>query len=364
MLSLLIKPSSSLCNIACTYCFYLDESVNRATACHNVMSIDTAEALIARAFEYENRCVNFMFQGGEPLLAGFEFFEKFHELADKHNTQSIAVNFSLQTNAMFVDDRWAEFFGKHNYLLGVSLDGTKEIHDKYRIHKDGGGSFDKVVRGIACLEKYDVPFNILTVLTDESALRADEILEFFLSSGYRHLQFIPCLDPIGSPAGKFLSAENYGRFLDESFAVYKRKLLAGEYFSIRYFDNLVGRFLGRPFESCDMQGACSINTVIEADGSVYPCDFYALDEYNMGNINEQDFYSILKSGVGEKFCQSSKNIQSKCMVCRHLQLCRAGGCRRHRSEGSPRFCAAYMRFFDTRVEEIKELAHKIFTKQV
>lgn len=163
-LNLLIKPASSSCNLRCRYCFYYDVADNREVKNYGIMNDDTLENMVKKVFDDVEYSANFAFQGGEPTMAGIEFFEKFHKFVEKYNTKKIIVNFSLQTNGTLLNKKWLELFKKHNYLIGLSLDGNKEMHDTFRIDAKGEGTFSRVLKAAKMMKKAEVEFNILCVV--------------------------------------------------------------------------------------------------------------------------------------------------------------------------------------------------------
>ena len=168
------------------------------------------------------------------------------------------------------------------------MDGTRQTHDLYRTGPEGDGTFQTVMRAIRILREHRVEYNILTVVTAQAARRAEEIYRFYAHHDLRYQQYIPCLDPLGEARGQHvysLTPEDFEKFLKEQFACWYQDIMHGRFVYNRYFDNLVGMLLRRPPESCGMMGECGRQLVVEADGSVYPCDFYVLDRYRLGSLN-------------------------------------------------------------------------------
>jgi len=366
-LSMLIKPASSACNLQCTYCFYEDVSSQRQVKNYGMMKTETAETLIQRAFEYAETFVTFVFQGGEPMLIGLSFYEFFCDKVRDYNNKKIKVNYALQTNGTLIDDAFAVFFAKENFLLGISLDGPKDIHDLNRKNKLGQGSYNSVIKGIKILQKYNVDFNILTVINRTVARHPQKIYKFFKSQGFNYLQFIPCIDNFADKRGASaysLKPEHYGEFLCRLFDLYESDLWSQQPTSIRFFDNLIQMVRGYLPESCDMMGHCSTTSVVEADGSIYPCDFYVLDQWYLGNINNLPLGSILTSEKAREFVAISHEVDKDCRQCKYVQLCR-GGCRRHREnqgiEGITLnyYCSAYKQFYDYAYQKIVTIAKRI-----
>ncbi len=364
-LNLLIKPASSSCNLRCRYCFYYDVADNREVKNYGIMNDDTLENMVKKVFDDVEYSANFAFQGGEPTMAGIEFFEKFHKFVEKYNTKKIIVNFSLQTNGTLLNKKWLELFKKHNYLIGLSLDGNKEMHDTFRIDAKGEGTFLRVLKAAKMMKKAEVEFNILCVVNKLIAQNGKLVYNFFRNNGFRYYQFIPCLDSLSCSEEKdyTLTAEDYGKFLDETFNLWYEDMMSGKRISVRHFDNYTKILLGEEPEACDMVGHCNMNAVLESDGSMYPCDFYVLDEFKVGNINESSFEELFKSEAEMRFLRTSLAVDEKCKVCRYFKICR-GGCRRHKeltAEGNyeNRFCESYKYFFERNIDKMIKTAEYV-----
>ncbi len=364
-LNLLIKPASSLCNMKCKYCFYNSIAENRLTKSYGIMSSDLLEKLIERAFQYVEGFCTFAFQGGEPTLAGLDFSEKFVRYVNKYNVNKVKIQYAIQTNGISIDQSWTDFFSANNFLVGISLDGPRDIHDGFRQNKSGKGSFDKVMKAIELFNRSNVQYNILCVVHALTARHSQKIFNFYKRNHFRYLQFIPCIDPLGQKPGEnnySLTPEMYAHFLNTIFDAWYSEITSGHPISIRYFDNLAGMLIGYPPESCGMSGICTAYFVIEADGSVYPCDFYATDEWRLGNINEEGFHELIKTEAAERFVETSRYIDPSCRVCTYYSLCR-GGCRRFREPFSCNlpalnyYCSSYKAFFRYAGDRLKKIAH-------
>ena len=370
VVSMLIKPASSSCNMRCKYCFYADVAKSREIANYGIMSYDTIETIVKKAFENADQAVVFGFQGGEPTIAGLDFFKKTIELQKKYNTKKIQVSNSLQTNGLLITDEFAEFFAKNNFLIGVSLDGTQAIHDKYRTDSEGQGTYERVINATKILSKHRVEYNILTTVNIDVAKNAGKVYYALKKQGFKYLQFIPCLDEFNGIKREYsLTAEAYGEFLIELFKLWYVDLNSKTPISIRYFDNLLMMMGGYPPEECSMNGFCQCYYMIEADGSVYPCDFYVTDEWRLGNVKTDDFASLLTNDTAKKFIKVSCQVSEECKECEYKHICR-GGCRRHRepiSEGEPRLnelCKAYKMFFDYAMEDLRTLSKKLIGRAI
>lgn len=365
-LQLLIKPASGNCNMRCDYCFYMDEMQNRQQESYGFMSLETLEILVKKALEYAEDTCEFAFQGGEPTLAGLGFYQKLIELQERYNVKSVVVKNAIQTNGYHIDEKWAAFLAEKHFLVGLSLDGVYATHNAYRKNPKGEGTFERVMNTAQLLRRYGVDFNILTVVHNRTSAKISRIYEFYKKNGFDYQQYIACLDPIGiKERPKYsLSAQAYGQFLIELFNLWYLDLQKGEQPYIRQFENYITILLGMEPESCDMKGICSLQQVVEADGSVYPCDFFVLDDYKLGDIRNDSFGEILERGRQMEFVQKSVPLEEECRACRYFPLCR-GGCGRHRMDeqgnrtGRNRFCQSYQMFFDAALPRMLEIAQKI-----
>ena len=351
-LGVLIKPVSGSCNMRCRYCFYRDMMNKRETACCGIMSEDTLEQLIRQAFAYADTGCTFIFQGGEPTLRGLPFYERLIELVAAYNIRRLPVNYAFQTNGYTIDETWASFFAKHRFLVGLSVDGTKDIHNYFRPDQRDNGTFSAVLRSAACLDRAGVFYNILTVITAQLARHIEQVYSFYKKNRWSYQQYIPCLDPLGEPRGQerfSLTPSDYAAFLKKLFDLWYADLCTDKPVSIRYFDDLLLILKGYPPQSCGMVGQCSCQNVIEADGSVYPCDFYVLDDWKLGNIREQSFAQLHASPRAAAFIAASRPLPQKCRQCPWQALCR-NGCRRDRlgiskeESGENYYCAAFQEF--------------------
>ncbi|MCQ8211346.1 anaerobic sulfatase maturase [Cetobacterium somerae] len=359
-INLLIKPSSSLCNINCEYCFYSDVASNRSHHSFGFMTLETLEKLVKESFLTAKSSITFSFQGGEPTLIGIEFYKKFHNFIKKYNVNNISVSFAMQTNGILLNKEWINLFKKENYLLGISLDGHKDIHNFFRRDKIGKGTFAETFKNIKLLQKNNINFNILCVVNKKTVENIKEIYTFFKNSKFKYLQFIPCLDKLDNSTGDYsLTEKEYGFFLDELFSFWYTDLKNKKYTSIRFFDNLLSVILNNQAESCDMNGHCSINTVVESNGNIYPCDFYVLDELLLGNIHNISLKEILTCDKALNFVRSSIKIDENCKHCNYFNLCKSG-CRRHKNfqDGTfkNRFCNSFKYFYSKNINKLLEIS--------
>ena len=202
-LNFLIKPASSLCNLRCRYCFYEDEGNNRAQKSMGIMNQHTVDRLLAEAFQSVDPggSVSFAFQGGEPTMAGLEFFQKFVEKARALCPKDVVISFSIQTNGMLLDETWAEFFRQERFLVGISLDGFKDNHNRYRTDSKGNSTWNRVVKAVRLCKCNRVEINALCVVTGPCARSPEKVYQGLKKLGFGFIQFIACLDPIGIERG-------------------------------------------------------------------------------------------------------------------------------------------------------------------
>lgn len=362
--SVLIKPSSGMCNISCRYCFYHDITEKRIQASYGFMSEATLENVIKKTLEFADKECSIGFQGGEPTLIGLDFFKKVVELQNQYNVNHVTIHNAIQTNGYRLDEEWAKFLSQNNFLTGLSIDGTIHTHDAYRLTEGGKTTFADIMRTAELFTKHKVEFNILTVLNRRTALAIKKIYRFYQKNNFQYLQFIPCLDPIHEEPGRqeySLTPELYGQALCELFDLWYDDIRSGKPIYIRQFENYVSMLHGYPAESCDMNGFCSLQNIIESDGSVYPCDFYVLDDYRLGNLNECGFIEIGEKFREIRFQEESIITCDACQKCPWYRLCR-GGCKRHRSMAGSAdyqynyFCPSFQMFFAHSADRLMELA--------
>lgn len=363
-LNFLIKPASGLCNMRCRYCFYEDEAANRAQASAGRMTEATADALIEGAFAAleERGTVTFAFQGGEPTLAGLEYFRHFVDKVARCNTKHVRVSYAIQTNGLALDEEWADFFRTHHFLVGVSIDGTKAIHESLRPDAAGGSTWTRVTKHLAMLQKKQVDTNILCVVTRPCAKSPVKVYHSLQKLGGKYLQFIPCLDPLGAQRGSMgysLTPELYAGFLCGLFDAWYLDWKNGHYTSIRLFDDYVHLAMGLPSGTCSTSGSCGAYLVVEGDGTLYPCDFYCLDEWTLGRIGQQPLDAVLSGEKEQAFLAQGEHHPAECADCPSRSLC-FGGCKRDwytdASGTHNYFCPAFRRFFAHAGPRLAEMA--------
>lgn len=369
--SILIKPSSANCNIDCKYCFYKCLSNNREEYSKGFMSDETLETLVKNAFEYAN-FVSFAFQGGEPTLAGLDFFKKVVELQNQYNDGTIRVENTLQTNGLLIDEEWAEFLSRNHFLIGLSLDGPKSLHDAYRLDAKGQPTFERVMHTVDLFNRYRVDYNIVTVVTEQTTKKASYLYKFYKRNSFPFVQLIPCMDePERFAETRQISPfavtpESYGKFLCEFFDLWYQDFMQGLSMDVRMFSNLAQMAAGYPAEECGMQGHCSCYFVVEGDGSVYPCDFYCIDDWKLGTVSDR-FKDMIESEKVKRFIETSRVQHEKCRECSYVSLCH-GGCRRWREQsvggnvGLNYLCPGYKEFFEHSWERLLKLGELIVNR--
>lgn len=369
-LTFLVKPASSLCDLRCRYCFYDDVSDNRQVKSMGMMTEETAARLLLEGGRAagEGGALQITFQGGEPTLAGLPFFRRFLELERELCPPSVRISHSIQTNGMALDREWAAFLREHGFLTGLSLDGARAFHDAMRTDQRGKGTWDRAVRALALLEEAGVETNLLCVVTGQVARSPQRVYQALTGLGAHPIQFIPCLDPLeGERGGMFysLSPAGYGSFLCGLFDCWYRDLERGRYVSVRLFDDYLRILGGMAPGSCAAAGACGSYLVVEGDGSLYPCDFFVLDEWRVGNIHTTPVEEALESERMEQFLARGRRRPRECADCPYRPLCR-GGCPRDWTGPDPEqrnyYCPAFRQFFAYALPRLRQAAKALFQR--
>lgn len=365
-ISVMWKTVSEDCNLACDYCYY---STCGGKPGRKIKRIESSilEKFIKEYMERSEGAASFAWQGGEPLLAGLDFFKEVVTLQSKHAPKNTIISNSLQTNGTLLNDQWAHFFKTYQFLIGVSLDGPKEIHDVRRVTSLGQGSFDRVMRGIDQLRKHQVDFNILTVVHKGNVTKAAELLSFFESEGFPFLQFIPCMDfrsqEINHPGVYEITPEEYGAFLCEAFDYWYNN---GEpRTSIRFFDEMLNVYMNRDPGLCIHRAQCPQTIILEQNGDAFPCDFYIHPDWKIGNVATHSIEEILSNPLYDTFLKMKPTLPDPCKTCQWKKLCH-GGCPRNRKWDADRsasevdyFCSSYKQVYSYADKRMKQLGDKV-----
>jgi len=355
---IVIKPVSSACNIDCTYCYYKKVLINNHA---QLMSLATLEIIVKKSFLETQQEVTFSFHGGEPLLAGLEFYNTFFELVEKYNTSHIDVFFTIQTNGLLIDDSWIRLFKKQHILIGVSLDGIQKTHDFYRMNYLNQGTFNAVLNSIHMLQKEGIEFNILTVLTDQVVLNIEDIYRFYRESDFSNLQFIEpmSIKKDGSVEPYLLTNVLYKKFLFTLFELWKTDILNHHDVSIRFFENILNKVKNQEYKiPCFYKGVCTNQNVVEYSGNVYSCDLFVSDHAVLGNINDSSFSELPFKPSHIGFVKDSLNYHETCNACKYFYFCR-GGCLKYKIDNKYKYCDAIYDFFDNKLKEFQSLAEFI-----
>lgn len=367
--SLLVKPASADCNLACAYCFYRPKSALYPQTSRHRMSDEVLAKMISEYMSLVGQHASFGWQGGEPLLMGLDFFKKVVYYQQMYGRAGQIVANGFQTNATLIDDDWARLFKRYNFLVGVSLDGPADIHDYYRCSTAGQPSYDRVMRAIDILKLHGVEFNILVLVNERNVSQAKELYNFFVERGMRYLQFIPCIekDPITKQAADFsIKPEEYGKFLCDLFDAWMGDGMPSTY--IRLFDALLMDYAGVGQPLCQFQERCGSYVVVEYNGDIYACDFFVEPEWCLGNLMEISLEQILRSDRYKEFSERKSWHTQACQQCRWLSICH-GACPKHRTvlgnsvEHPSYFCPAYKTFFEYSHQRFIDLSRRALEKQ-
>ena len=358
---LLIKPVSADCNLRCAYCFYLRTAALYPQDPRHCMSDAVLETMIKGLLAYRFPETVFAWQGGEPTLAGIEFYRKAVALEQQHGADGQIVGNAFQTNGILIDDDWCDLFREYRFLVGLSLDGPKEVHDRYRTTGNGTGTWEKVMAAADLMLRHGVEFNILCLVNRDNVKMGVDLLRWYEQQGFRHVQFIPCVEP-GQPLN--VPAAEYGKFLVDTFTYWSRE--GFRRIAVREFDALLSSALGQPGGLCTYGARCDAYIVIEHNGDVYPCDFFVKEEWRLGNIMDAPLHTFRETERYRQFAYQKDKVPA-CAGCTWRAMCH-GGCQKDRLVGgtlsSPSaLCDAYKMFFSKTHSRIKSLARYVERQQ-
>ena len=385
--NIMLKPAGSLCNLDCHYCYYLDKA--EIYGGHEPrMSLDMLEVCIRKYIEANDVPeVTFNWHGGEPLVMGLDFYRKAVALEQKYASGKTIRN-TLQTNGTLITQEWASFFRDNDFLIGISIDGPQDIHDKYRKDKGGAPTFDKVMRGLNILYRTGVSYNTMTTVSKSGEGRGLEVYNFLKGIGSRYMQFMPVVEHVKYPSGKngkpvkgarpyivspsaegaviarwSVDALAFGRFLTDIFDSWVLNDV-GRYF-VNIFDAALARWCGEMPGTCAYAETCGGNSIIEHNGDVYSCDHFVYPEYRLGNVLDGDLREMMTSAAQTKFGIGKRNaLPVKCIRCDWRFAC-SGECPKHRfnrtesgETGLNALCEGYRMFYShvaPYMEKMKEL---------
>ncbi len=326
-LSLMLKPASSLCNMRCQYCFYCDVSSLRDQSDFGIMTPETRRLILEHTFSQlaPKDSITIAFQGGEPTLAGLDWFEQFTEEVSHLAQPGIQISYALQTNGTLLDDGWLRFLKKYGFLVGLSLDGPREFHDANRLDTAGKGTFHRIMTVKENLDRFQVPYNVLMVLTNSMARHPQQVWNFLVKQKIAYVQFVPCLAPLESEKTPFaLTPKRYADFYTQLFDLWYPQVCQGRFRSVKLFDDLLNLLALGEESACGITGKCRGQLIVEADGSVYPCDFYALDEWRLGNLRENTIREVYEAPQMSLFCSRPRELPEECKSCPYNSVCGCG----------------------------------------
>jgi uncharacterized protein len=371
---IMAKPTGAICNLDCEYCFYLEKEKLYPLVKNWTMPDDVLE-----------KYVIFAWQGGEPTLLGIDFFKKAVQLQKKYSDGKKIEN-TFQTNGILLNDDWCIFFLENNFLIGLSIDGPSEIHDKYRVHKGGQPSFDKVMVGLEYLKNHDVEFNTLTCVQKDNSYKSLEVYEFLKKIGSVFMQFIPIVErkslneasklKLVMPSYKeeasvtdwSVEPLQYGKFLMEIFNRWVRNDV-GKYY-VQIFDVSLGLWHGLGSSLCVFKETCGQALAMEHNGDVYSCDHFVYPENKLGNIMEESLNKIVDSEQQFQFATDKKTkLPQFCIDCDVRFACN-GECPKHRfiktpdgEEGLNYLCAGYKYFFHGIAPYMRFMSNELANKR-
>ena len=377
------KPIGPICNLECTYCYYLEKEKLFPKGENFKMKPEILDAYIRQYIESQNtREVTFAWQGGEPTLLGLEYFKSIVTI-QKQYAGGRKINNTLQTNGTLLDDNWCRFFHENHFLIGLSIDGPRKLHDTYRLDKGQKPTFDRVMHGLTLLKKHGVEFNTLTVVSASNAKHPIEVYDFLREVGSGYIQFIPLVERLPtlendasildfaappepgqppSPVTRWsVPSEGYGDFLITIFDAWVRRDV-GKVF-VQMFDVSLGIWSGNGPGLCLFLKDCGEGLAVEHNGDLYSCDHFVYPKYHLGNIMNDSLGALANSDQQRAFGQAKSDTLPKyCRECEVRFACN-GECPKHRftqtpdgEEGLNYLCAGYKKFFNHVDPYMKKMA--------
>jgi len=370
--AILAKPVADLCNLRCEYCYYAEKNELIKTGTSR-MSLEVLENYIRQCFEIHGKdaVVEFIWHGGEPVLAGIEFYKTALQLQKRYGSRRKILN-TIQTNATCLSDEMCKLFRDHGFLVGVSIDGPKELHNRYRRTKSGEDSFEKTMAGIALLKEYHVPFSTLTTVNSCNMDKPQEVYEF-LREITDYMQFLPVVESfpaeyeekegqvfaippgihsfkIKHPVMPFsVTPEGYGRFLCGVFDCWEQMDIGKKH--VQLIDVTLDNLKGIPASLCVHNPLCGHSGCVEANGDVFACDRYAFPQYKLGNILETPLGVLMEQNRSFGM-HKTYGLSEECFKCPYVKLC-FGGCPKDRLwENKNYLCEGYKMFFEKITEDL------------
>jgi uncharacterized protein len=347
----MVKPSGSQCNLDCSYCFYLHKENLLEQPKRPRMSDEVLEAHVRQYIEAQTGAeVVFSWQGGEPTLMGLPFFKRIIELQKKYCQEGQKIENDLQTNGVLLDEEWCAFLKENNFLVGISIDGPATFHDKHRVSKTGHKTHDRVMRAVALLHQYQIPFSVLCVVNRDNARRPIDVYRFLRDEvKAQQIQFIPGVEknnftseapgfwdnhelPIVSTAGAkpgrvnsivtewSVEAEDWGYFLNRVWDEWFKKDVGSVF--IDQFENVISMMFGNGSQKCVTAKICGKALALEHNGDVYSCDHFVYPEYKLGNIISEHEGNLAFSEKQQRFSLNKfDSLPTYCQSCIYLNLC-------------------------------------------
>jgi len=355
----MLKPRGAVCNLNCTYCYYLSKERLYPDGCFQ-MSDGLLETFTRQYIEAQRVPeVTFGWQGGEPTLMGLDFFRRALELQQKYRPPGVKIVNTLQTNGTMLDDEWCRFFREHDFLIGLSLDGPREVHDTYRLDKGGQPTFDRVIAGLRLLQKHDVEFNVLACIHAANTDRPLDVYRFFRDEmGVQFIQFIPIVErdnKTGFQKGekitdRSVTGRQYGDFLIVIFDEWVRRDV-GRVF-VQIFDVALAAWANGRAGLCIFEETCGTALALEHNGDLYACDHFVEPRWKLGNIQHDSLVEMVSSKQQRQFGQAKRDtLPDSCCECAVRFVCN-GGCPKNRvlrtPDGEPGLnylCEGYKAFF-------------------
>ena len=353
------KPTGAICNLDCSYCFFLSKEELYPGSTFR-MSDELLKTYVRQLLEaHRDPEVTVSWQGGEPTLMGVEFFRRVADLVERYRRPDQVVEHTIQTNATLIDDEWAQFLAAKDFLVGVSIDGPRELHDAYRVDKGGKPTFDRVMRGLDRLKAHGVRWNALTTVHHANEHHGLDVYRFLRDDiGAEFIQFIPIVElpsPGGIPTGsqvtdRSVSPDGYGRFLVAVFDEWVRRDVGRVY--VQMFDSTLASFVGVSGSLCVHSETCGTALALEHNGDLYSCDHFVEPEHLLGNITLLPLVDLVGSAQQKAFGDAKRdNLPAYCRRCDVRFACH-GGCPKDRftmtPDGEPGLhylCASYQTFF-------------------